>query len=186
MPTFSASSEDTRVYELCVLYPYPLSQKDESALIKSIEALCEEHGGTQLAKDPWGRRGLAYTIGGYDEGCYIVYYYEFTPEAIKELDRNLRILPGVLRHMIVKPPKDYEVTMHSDAFQDWQKQKKEKEEEKKQEKEAKLKKRVLDKQKVQAKRAAAKKKDEKPAEKAEEGQITSEIDKLISDEDLDI
>lgn len=185
MPALTSSSEDTRVYEICVLYPYPLSQKEESALLKSVEALCEENGGKLISKDAWGRRGLAYAIGGYNEGCYVIYYYEFAPAALKELDRNLRILPGVLRHLIVKPPKNYEIVMYAEKFQDWTKHKQDEVEREKQEKEDRLKKRVLDKQKMQAKRGSAKKKDEKPVAR-EEGRIGTEIDKLISDDDLNI
>ena len=75
MTTFTPTSEDTRVYELCVLYPHPLSQKEEQDLLKEIEALFTEAGATQLHKDLWGRRGLAYKINVYEQGSYVLYYY---------------------------------------------------------------------------------------------------------------
>lgn len=186
MVKLQASSEDTRVYELCVLYPYPLSQKEESELIKSIEALCEEHGGKLIDKDMWGRRGLAYAIEGYDEGSYVVYYYEFKPEAIKELDNNLRILSGVLRHMLIKPPKDYEIVKYSEEYEKWIKGQADREEMQKKNQEEELKKKMLKKQQIKAKRDAAKRKDTQEKTEKSDKEIGSEIDKLISDDDLDI
>ena len=37
MPTITPTSEDTVIYELCVLYPANLSQKEEATLLKEIE-----------------------------------------------------------------------------------------------------------------------------------------------------
>ena len=74
---------ETKVYEICVLIPFPLNQKEEQEIQKAVEGLIEEHGGKQVAKDVWGRRGLAYRIKGYDEGNYIVYYYELDPNNLK-------------------------------------------------------------------------------------------------------
>ena len=45
------TSENTRIYEFCMLLAYPLSQKEESDLMKEIEKLFEEAGGKQVAKD---------------------------------------------------------------------------------------------------------------------------------------
>jgi len=188
MPELAATSEDTRVYELCVLLPHPFSKKEEEQTQKEVEKLLSEAGGKQVAKDIWGRRGLAFKIGGFDEGNFIVYYYELSPEKLKELDENLRIVQGVLRHMIVKPPKGYQIVKYSGQYEQWQKDRVQEEETKKQNKEDELKKKMLERQKREAKRAAPKKTEEKPEPpKAEEKEkITEEIDKLIADDELEI
>ena len=190
MPTAddTITEEDTRVYELCILYPSNLSQKEESDLLKEIEKLLEEHGGKQVAKDAWGKRGLAYRIKGHDEGNYIVYHYELDPASIKEIDVSLRITPNLLRHIIVKPPKGYEVTKFSESYETWLKEREGEDERKQREKEEKLAKKVAEKAKRQVKRAA-KKEEEKPTEekpKADKAKISEELEKLISDDDLDI
>ena len=113
MAVLTASSEDTRVYELCILYGYPTPQKEEAELLKQVEALFDEAGAKIIEKDSWGKRGLAYTIGGFDQGVYVVYYLDMDPSKLKEMDSAIRIVPGLLRHIIVKPPKDYELLKFS-------------------------------------------------------------------------
>lgn len=188
MPELIASSEDTRVYEVCVLYPHPLGQKEEAEAMKAVEALFDEADAKLISKDVWGRRGLAYKIGGYTEGNYVVYYYDMDPSKLKELDTAIRIVPNVLRHIMVKPPKGYQVVEFSAAYDDWRKQQGEEEKVKEQEKEERLKKKMLAKQKTQAKRSEpkAEEKKEAPTEAVEKEQVDAEIEKLIADDDLEL
>ena len=191
MPTSASAeatadrSEDTRVYECAVLYPYPIHQKEEQELLKAVEGLFDEAGGKLVLKDAWGRRGLAYTIGGYEEGNYVIYYYELDPSKIKEIDNQLKILKGVLRHLIVKPPKHYHIISYADQYVKWQEDEKLAGERIAREKEEKLKKQVLDKAKRQSKVIEKKKPDAAPSDKPR-ADIGKELDKLISDADLGI
>lgn len=178
---------DLRLYEICVLYPSNLNQKEESTLIKEVEGLFEENGGIQVAKDVWGKRGLAYSIKGNDEGNYIVYYYNLPPESLKEIDTSLRIMPNLMRHLIVKPPKDYEIVKYSEVYETWLKERESIEETRKKEKEERLAKRVADKAKRQVKRAEKTKKDEPSAPKETDTEkLSAELDKIIADDDLDL
>lgn len=185
MPTIESTSEDTRVYEVCVLFPFPMNQKEEKDAQKEVEGYFEEVGAKQVAKDAWGRRGLAYKIGGYTEGSFVVYYYEMDPSKLKEVDQNLRISKNVLRHMTVKPPKGYQIVNYSEKYEQWLQDKEVQEEERKKKKEEDLKKKMLEKQKRQSTKAepetAA-----KEVEATDETEITAEIDKLIADDDLEI
>lgn len=189
MATLTPTSEDTRIYEIAILYGHPISQKEEQELLKAVEKLLDEAGANQIAKDTWGQRGLAYRIGGHYEGMYVVYHYEMDPSKLKEVEQQLRITPGVLRHLIVKPPKGYEVVKYSEKYEQWLKDREHEEVVKKEEKEEALKRKVVEKAKRQVKKAE--KKEEKeveaaPAPKIEEGKLSEELEKLISDEDLDI
>ncbi len=181
-------SEDTRIYEFCVLYPYGLPQKEEQALTKAVEAHFAETGGKQVSKDVWGRRGLAYPIKGQTEGNFVIYYYEMDPSKLQELDEALRITPGLLRHMVVKPPRGYEIVQYATRFEEWKAEEAQAEDRKAKQKEEDLQRRVAEKAKRQVKRDSVKK-DEKPVEKAkptEKRDITEQLDKLISDDDLGI
>lgn len=179
MTVFTPSSEDTRIYETCILYPYPITQKDEAALTKEINAVFAEAKATELHRDKWGRRGLAYTISGHDQGNFLVLYHELNPASLKELDNNLKLVQGILRHMIVKPPKNYEVVNFSGGFDEWKKDKNAVEDSKKKEKEEQLKKRMLRKQKPASKPA---KTEEKAA--VDKKKLSSDIDNLIASDDL--
>ena len=197
MPTLEPTTETGRIYEFCVLYPYPLSQKEEKNAQKSVEDLFAEAGGKQVAKDVWSRRGLAYKIGGYDEGIYVVYHYEIDPEKLKELDNALRITKNVLRHIVVKPPKNYQIVEYSKEYEKWLKNKETEVDKKAQEKEDQLKQKMLEKQKRQAARAEKKEKVSVSAKTApdkekkedlakDEAELTAEIDKLIADDELEL
>jgi small subunit ribosomal protein S6 len=165
---------EPRIYEIAVLYPFPINQKEESELIKGIEEIFAEADAKLVMKDVWGRRGLAYKIGGFSEGTFIIYYYTMDPLKVKDVNQQLRILKGMLRHMIVKPPKNYQMVPYADNLTKWKNQA--------QDKEDRLKKVVIEK----AKRANKKEEPEVKATPMTGAAITEELDKLISDKDLNI
>ena len=184
MATMTPTVEDNRIYEVAVLYPYPMNQKEEAELQKGIEEIFSEAGGKQIMKDAWGRRGLAYKIGGFTEGTFVIYYYEIDPLKLKDIDQQLRILKGMLRHMIVKPAKNYQIVPYADNYDRWKQQEQLVREKVAQDKEDKLKKQVVDKAKRQTK-----KDDTQPEVKAKP--VTAEtisegLEKLISDKDIDL
>lgn len=182
MVNLTPSSEDVRVYETCILYPHPLTQKEESTLFKDVEAVFEELGAKELSRDNWGRRGLAYTIKGYDQGVYLVLYHEMEPKNLDELDANLKLVPNVLRHMIIKPPKGYQIVDYSKQFAEWQQEQVAEAEKKKKEKEDRLKKRMLKKQKPSSKKT----KKEEVNEEADSEKISADIDSLLDSDDLSL
>lgn len=177
---------DAVLYELCVLYPVNLSQKEEQTLLKDIHALFEEAGGKLTQKDLWGRRGLAYPIKKQTEGNFMIAYYEIDPSKVKEIDRQLRILPNLLRHLIVKPPKGYVIVKYSERFLEWQKSQVTAQETTRKEEEQRLQKKVSDRAKVQAKRAEAQKvkKADAPRAAASGAEIGKKLDELISDDTI--
>lgn len=165
-----------------------MNQKEENVLLKEVDEAFAEVGAKLVESDKWGRRGLAYTIAGHDEGNFIVYYYEIDPTKLRELDEALHILPGVLRHIIVKPSKGYEVVKYSEAYSTWLKERETESDKKGREREEKIKKQVAERAKRQAKRADEKKIEAKKEESApvEKGKISKELDKIISDDELDL
>jgi hypothetical protein len=96
----------------------------------------------------------------------------------------MRILKGLLRHMIVKPPKHYQIVPYADRFQQWKDQEKVNTEKAAADKEEKLKKQVVEKAKRQTKKEE--KVEAAPAAPMTDAALTEELDKLISDKDIDI
>lgn len=189
MPTLTPTTEDGRIYEFCILYPSNLPQKEENELLKEIEGIMEEAGGKQMGKDPWGKRGLAYPIKGNTEGNFIVYYYELDPSKLKEITTALRITPKLLRHIIVKPPKGYEIVAYSARFTEWLKEREKEGERKTREREEALAKKVADRAKRTVKRTETKKKEDEaaaPAKPADKKKISEELEKLISEDSMDL
>lgn len=187
MTVLTPASEDTRIYEVAVVYPYPMNQKEEQDLLKAIDGFFAEAGATVVQKDVWGRRGIAYMIGGFNEANFIFYYVDMLPEKLKELDQQLKILKGVLRHMIVKPPKHYQYVSYANAPQEWKERQRVEEEVAAREREERLKKQVVEKAKRQTKKPAPKRDDsEKPTKPVKTESLDMQLDKLISDDDLNL
>jgi len=60
-----------------------------------------EAGGTITKTDVWGRRRLAYALRKQREGQYVLFEFQVEPSFSSTLDRNIRFLEPVLRHMII-------------------------------------------------------------------------------------
>ncbi len=59
-----------------------------------------EAGGSVDKVDIWGRRRLAYQIRKQREGQYVLMNVTLDPKSTSELERNIRYLEPVLRHML--------------------------------------------------------------------------------------
>lgn len=184
MADLVATGEDTRIYECAVLSPHGLSQKDEAALMKEIDAYFQEVGAKLIAKDAWGRRGLAYPIKGAREANVAIYYWEMDPLKLKEVDQSLKISKGVLRHLIVKPPKHYQIVKYADRYEQWLTERESIVEKRARERQAALEEKVAAKAKRRARVTTEKKVEARPQEKMSGEDVTKSIEKLISD-DLD-
>src|SRR5207249_8016902 len=57
----------------------------------------------------WGRRKLAYEISHHKEGVYVLEVINGSGELMKELDRRLRVMDQVIRHLIVRVDQEKKV-----------------------------------------------------------------------------
>ena len=89
-----------RNYELvCIVQP----QLDETAFkgaIERVQSWVTESGGSVDKVEVWGRRKLAYIIRKQREGQYVLLNLTLDPKSTKDLDRNIRFLEPVMRHML--------------------------------------------------------------------------------------
>ena len=67
-----------------------------------MSKLIESHGGRVKRADFWGKKRLAYEIKDFAEGDYVLLTFKAPKEAVKELDRVMKISDVVLRHMIIR------------------------------------------------------------------------------------
>ncbi len=90
-----------RNYELvCIIHP----DSDETAFNESLDKIkgwITEAEGKVEKVDLWGRRKMAYMIRKQLEGQYILIHASMPPNATAELDRKLRFLEPLMRHMLV-------------------------------------------------------------------------------------
>lgn len=92
-----------REYEIMYILDPALEEERVSGLIERFSTLVTASGGEVAATDRWDKRKLAYEIAGKREGLYIVMTFRATPETVSEMDRQMRISEGVIRHLIVRP-----------------------------------------------------------------------------------
>jgi len=89
-----------RNYELvCIVQP----DLDEAAFTEAVEKVkgwISDAGGSVSKVDVWGKRKLAYLIRKQREGQYVLLNVSLPPEATTELERNIRFLEPVMRHML--------------------------------------------------------------------------------------
>jgi small subunit ribosomal protein S6 len=79
-----------------------LSEEGLETLVERIQRYLEGISAEILSFKSWGMRRLAYIIKGQREGRYYLVHFAADPEAVNDLDRNLRIVEEVLRHLITR------------------------------------------------------------------------------------
>jgi len=94
-------AEKIKEYECCVLFQPDLEPEQLDAEVEAIKELLEEQG-SQIARiDRWNKRFLAYQIGNYREGFYVIYRWFSSKEALPGLEYHLKFNDNSLRHLIL-------------------------------------------------------------------------------------
>ena len=98
-----------RQYELVYILPPETTEQQATELHEQIEAVVARLHGQIEKTENWGRRKLAYEIGHYKEGVYVLEVINGTGELMKEIDRRLKVIDLVFRHMIVRVDEEKKV-----------------------------------------------------------------------------
>src|SRR6516164_2284019 len=91
-----------RQYELVYILPPDTTEQQATELHQQIEAVVGRMNGQLEKTENWGRRKLAYEIGHFKEGVYVLEVINGTGELMKELDRRLKVMDQVIRHLVVR------------------------------------------------------------------------------------
>src|SRR5688572_14587140 len=91
-----------RKYELVYVVSPDASDEQISALHTQVEETVTRLSGQLEKTENWGRRKLAYEIGRHKEGTYVLEVINGSGELMKELDRRLKVLDYVIRHLVVR------------------------------------------------------------------------------------
>ena len=98
-----------RKYELIYVVSPVAADDQVSELHTQIDGVVQRMGGQIERTDNWGRRKLAYEISHQKEGTYVLEVINGSGELMKELDRRLKVLDYVIRHLIVRVDEDEQV-----------------------------------------------------------------------------
>jgi len=98
-----------RQYELIYILPPDTAEQQATELHNQIDEIVTRMHGQIEKTENWGRRKLAYEIGHYKEGVYVLEVINGTGDLMKELDRRLKVIDEVIRHMVVRADEEKRV-----------------------------------------------------------------------------
>lgn len=89
-------------YETLFIIKPDLETESIDAAVERFKTLIEDEKGTIESIEKWGKRRLAYLIGDYQEGYYVL--MNFTAEAgtVQELERVFKIAEEVIRYLTIR------------------------------------------------------------------------------------
>jgi small subunit ribosomal protein S6 len=98
-----------RQYELVYILPPDTTEQQVAELHEQVGQVVTRMNGHIEKNENWGRRRLAYEIGHHKEGVYVLDVINGSGELMKELDRRLKVMDMVIRHMVVRVDEEKKV-----------------------------------------------------------------------------
>ena len=95
-----------RQYEFVYVLAPTVANAEVEALQRELEDQIGKLGGAVENTDLWGRRKLAYPIGNFTEGIYVVQLIHGPGAMVTELERRMRVHDDVLRYLTVRVDDD--------------------------------------------------------------------------------
>lgn len=88
---------------MCVLHP-ELPEARVKEVISWMQKIVQDGNGSMSQVEEWGMRELAFPVRKQSRGYYVRLEYNAAAQALKELERNLRLSEDVLRFLSVVRP----------------------------------------------------------------------------------
>jgi small subunit ribosomal protein S6 len=98
-----------RQYELVYILPPETTEQHATELHEQIAGIVSRMNGTIEKTENWGRRKLAYEIGHFKEGVYVLEVINGSGDLMKEVDRRLKVIDEVVRHLVVRVDEEKKV-----------------------------------------------------------------------------
>jgi small subunit ribosomal protein S6 len=100
--TLNVEDKQLRSYELVLIVSPEVIDEAFDATIDNVSRFITEKGGMISSVEQWGKRRLAYPIGRFTEGNYVLTQFRLKPELGKELEAKLGISEEILRHLLTR------------------------------------------------------------------------------------
>ena len=91
-----------RTYELMFIARPDMVEEDQDKLIATLESAVTTSGGAMKSVEKMGKRRLAYTVGRFHDGIYILLTVEGSGGLVHELERRLRVTEPVIKFLSVR------------------------------------------------------------------------------------
>lgn len=91
-----------RNYELVFIVAPTIEDENVQAVVDKVDDWIQSDDGKVIKVDHWGRRQLAYSIQKCTEGTYVLLNIQLKPDALDELERNLKLDVNIIRYLLVR------------------------------------------------------------------------------------
>jgi small subunit ribosomal protein S6 len=91
-----------RVYEELFIVKPEATEEEVDHVIEQMKGVVVQAGGSVNKVDKWGKRKLAYRVGKYREGEYVLLEFQSGPETVHELERRMRVADLVIKFLTVR------------------------------------------------------------------------------------
>jgi small subunit ribosomal protein S6 len=91
-----------RIYEELFIVKPDAPEEEVDQFVEQLRTQLTTAGATVDKVEKWGKRRLAYRVDKYREGSYVLLQFTSAPEAVKELERRLRVSDVVLKYLTVR------------------------------------------------------------------------------------
>jgi small subunit ribosomal protein S6 len=95
-----------RLYEIMFIVNPTTTEEDVDKLIAQFETTVTSTHGEVQKVDKMGKRRLAYRVGRFSEGFYVLFTVKGGGETVKELERRLRVTDAVMKYLTVRVDED--------------------------------------------------------------------------------
>lgn len=90
-----------REYEALILVKSDLNEENLNKEINRLAQAINHVDGQVIKFNKWIKRPLAYKIGKFKEGIYLLVNFKANPLSIKEIEKSWKLNENVLRSMII-------------------------------------------------------------------------------------
>ena len=91
-----------RIYEELFIIKPDVPDEEVDQFVEQLRTQLTTLGATVDKIDKWGKRRLAYKVGKYREGTYVLFQFTAEPEHVREFERRLRVADLVLKFITVR------------------------------------------------------------------------------------
>ena len=90
-----------RTYETLYIVSPEHDEAGVESVAKDVEQFLQKLGATIERAEIWGRRRLAYRVGKYWEGSYVLVRFQAKPDVVARLENFFKLNESIIRHLIV-------------------------------------------------------------------------------------
>jgi small subunit ribosomal protein S6 len=89
-------------YELVFIVSPEVADESLESKIDGVSQFITGKDGIISDVERWGKKKLAYPVGHFLEGNYVLARFKISPARCKDLEANLKISEEILRHLLIK------------------------------------------------------------------------------------